>query len=69
MKHYGVTLGEVMDVTRNMNTNTNGGVIYQYGNEIHRTWSRLDRRRAENGPGGHQNRREARLSCWKTLLT
>ena len=33
MKHYGVTLGEVMDVTRNMNTNTNGGVIYQYGNE------------------------------------
>ena len=24
---------EVMDVTRNMNTNTNGGVIYQYGNE------------------------------------
>ena len=33
MKHYGVTLGEVMEVTRNMNTNTNGGVIYQYGNE------------------------------------
>ncbi|MCD8319029.1 MAG: efflux RND transporter permease subunit, partial [Paraprevotella sp.] len=33
MKHYGVTLSEVMDVTRNMNTNTNGGVIYQYGNE------------------------------------
>ena len=33
MKHYGVTLSEVMDVTRGMNTNTNGGVIYQYGNE------------------------------------
>ena len=33
MKHYGVTLAEVMDVTRGMNTNTNGGVIYQYGNE------------------------------------
>ena len=28
MKHYGVTLGEVMAVTRGMNQNTNGGVIY-----------------------------------------
>lgn len=33
MKHYGVSLGEVMAVTRNMNQNTNGGVIYEYGNE------------------------------------
>lgn len=33
MKHYGVTLGEVMSVTRGMNQNTNGGVIYEYGNE------------------------------------
>ena len=33
MKHYGVTLGEVMNVTRNMNTNTSGGVIYEFGNE------------------------------------
>ena len=33
MKHYGVTLGEVMEVTRGMNQNTNGGVIYEYGNE------------------------------------
>ena len=33
MKHYGVTLGEVLSVTRNMNQNTNGGVIYEYGNE------------------------------------
>lgn len=33
MKHYGVTLGEVMDITRGMNQNTNGGVIYEYGNE------------------------------------
>ena len=33
MKHYGVTLGEVMVVTRGMNQNTNGGVIYEYGNE------------------------------------
>ena len=32
MKHYGVTLGEVMAVTRGMNQNTNGGVIYEYGN-------------------------------------
>lgn len=33
MKHYGVTLGEVMEATRGMNQNTNGGVIYEYGNE------------------------------------
>ena len=33
MKHYGVTLGEIMDVTRRMNQNTSGGVIYEYGNE------------------------------------
>ena len=33
MKHYGVTLGGVMEVTRGMNQNTNGGVIYEYGNE------------------------------------
>ncbi len=33
MKHYGVTLGEVMNVTRMMNQNTSGGVIYEYGNE------------------------------------
>lgn len=33
MKHYGVTLGEVMAVTKNMNRNENGGVIYEYGNE------------------------------------
>ncbi len=33
MKHYGVSLDEVMAVTRNMNLNANGGVIYEYGNE------------------------------------
>ena len=33
MKHYGVTLPEVLAVTRGMNQNANGGVIYQYGNE------------------------------------
>ncbi len=33
MKHYGVTLTEVMDATRNMNLNANGGVLYEYGNE------------------------------------
>jgi len=33
MKHYGVTLNEVMDVTRNMNLNANGGVLYEHGNE------------------------------------
>ncbi|MDO4210983.1 MAG: efflux RND transporter permease subunit [Bacteroidales bacterium] len=33
MKHYGVSLQELMDATRNMNSNINGGVINQYGNE------------------------------------
>lgn len=33
MKHYGVTLGEIMSVTRLMNQNANGGVLYEYGNE------------------------------------
>ena len=33
MAHYGVTLGEVLAVTDQMNRNTNGGVIYEYGNE------------------------------------
>lgn len=33
MNHYGITLAQVMSVTRNMNQNANGGVIYEYGNE------------------------------------
>lgn len=33
MKHCGVTLKQVMDATRGMNDNQNGGVIYEYGNE------------------------------------
>lgn len=33
MKHYGVTLDEVLQVTRNMNQNASGGVLYEYGNE------------------------------------
>lgn len=33
MKHYDVTLDEVMVVTRNMNRNANGGVLYEYDNE------------------------------------
>lgn len=33
MNYYGVTLGEVMEATGNMNQNTNGGVLYEYGNE------------------------------------
>lgn len=33
MKHYGVTLGEVLAVSRNMNRNANGGVLYEYDNE------------------------------------
>lgn len=33
MKHYGITLDEVMAATRGMNQNQNGGIIYEYGNE------------------------------------
>ena len=33
MKHYGVSLGEVLAVTRNMNRNANGGVLYEFDNE------------------------------------
>ena len=33
MKHYGVTLDEVLAASRNMNNNANGGIIYEYGNE------------------------------------
>ena len=33
MKHFGVSLTDIMACTRGMNTNTNGGVQYKYGNE------------------------------------
>ena len=33
MRRYGVTLSEVMNITREMNLNANGGVLYEYGNE------------------------------------
>ena len=33
MRHYGVSLTEVMNATREMNLNANGGVLYEYGNE------------------------------------
>jgi CzcA family heavy metal efflux pump len=33
MRHFGVTLPEVMEATRDMNRNANGGVLYEYGNE------------------------------------
>lgn len=33
MRHYGVSLADVMAATRGMNANTNGGVRYAYGNE------------------------------------
>lgn len=33
MRHYSVTLRDVLDVARDMNRNTSGGVLYQYGNE------------------------------------
>lgn len=33
MKHYGVSLDEVLNATRNMNQNAAGGILYEYGNE------------------------------------
>ena len=33
MRHYGVTLDEVLAATRGMNVNTNGGVLYEHSNE------------------------------------
>ena len=33
MRHYGVSLDEVMAVTSNMNQNVNGGIIYEHSNE------------------------------------
>lgn len=33
MKHFGVSLDDVMNSTRGMNKNTNGGVRYEFGNE------------------------------------
>lgn len=33
MKHYRVSLNEVLTVCRNMNRNANGGVLYEYDNE------------------------------------
>ncbi len=33
MKHYGVSLDEVLTVCRGMNRNANGGVLYEYDNE------------------------------------
>lgn len=33
MKHYGIGLGQVLSVCRQMNQNANGGVLYEYDNE------------------------------------
>ena len=33
MKHYNVSLNDVLEATQRMNQNTNGGVLYEYGNE------------------------------------
>lgn len=33
MRHYNVSMDEVMTVTRDMNLNANGGILYEYGNE------------------------------------
>ena len=34
MRHYGVSMSEVMAVTEDMNLNANGGVLYEFGNEL-----------------------------------
>ena len=33
MRHYNISIDEVMTVTQEMNQNSNGGVLYEYGNE------------------------------------
>ena len=33
MQHYGVSLSDVLEVTKSMNQDASGGVLYQYGNE------------------------------------
>lgn len=33
MRHYGISLDEAINATRQMNQNANGGVLYEYGNE------------------------------------
>ena len=33
MKHYGVSLSEMLNAASNINTNVGGGTIYEYGNE------------------------------------
>lgn len=33
MKHYGVSLPELLEAVRGMNDNSSGGVVYEYGNE------------------------------------
>ena len=33
MKHYGITLEEVLPALENMNQNATGGILYEYGNE------------------------------------
>ena len=33
MRHYSISMGEVMAVTQDMNLNANGGVLYEFGNE------------------------------------
>lgn len=34
MRHYGISMGEVMAVTQDMNLNANGGVLYEFGMNI-----------------------------------
>ena len=78
MRHYGVTLTEVMNVTREMNLNANGGVLYEYGNEyivrgvISTGWSNWQRllsncRTAVSSQQRPMLRTPLPPFCWKTL--
>lgn len=33
MKHYKIALDEILPVLENMNQNSTGGILYEYGNE------------------------------------
>ena len=79
MRHYGVTLTEVMNATREMNLNANGGVLYEYGNEYivrgspPTGWNNLPKQQSScKAVTPHPLPRPqcpTFPSCWKTLQT
>ena len=59
MRHYGVSLDEVMAVTRNMNQNVNGGIIYEHSNEYIVRGMLSTTNVEQIGPAHRQGRRAA----------